>query len=149
LPANIRSASLEILLRPNGSGTESENDTLQLLFSINGQREPHRWSRYFGAGQDSEGLLPGTWKSTSYDMHLFTLDLGNLPLSAALDPASSNLLESMSEYGFLDLIIEDDTALDYARLTYQVPSPGTAALLFLVWPALAGFSRYRRTAVTA
>ena len=44
---------------------------------------------------------------------LVMLDLSSLPLA---DGSSSSLLAGLGAHGFLDVVVQDDTAVDFARL---------------------------------
>ena len=122
LPSNIIAATLEIKMA--AAGPISSNDALHLDF--NGTK--FAWGRYIGTGGSSstsgaEGLLPTPWKFESE--HTFTLDLAELPNE---DGSITCLLPSLNADRALDIYVQDDTMIDYARLTITVCPCETPAL---------------------
>lgn len=114
LPSNIIAAKLEIKMAATGSSPG--NDALHLDF--NGTK--FAWGRYIGTGGSSttsgaEGLLPTPWKFESEQT--FTLDLAELPNE---DGSITCLLPSLNADRALDIYVQDDTMIDYARLTITV-----------------------------
>lgn len=64
---------------------------------------------------------------TEFSDHTFSLDLAALPL---YDGSTYNLLPELDLHGFLDVVIEDETGVDYMTLTVQtVPVPAGLILL--------------------
>jgi hypothetical protein len=108
LPADIVCAQLEIHLRPTG---DAGNDILYLglLPSPVGQLA---WGTPLSA-------LPGTGGSWNapLDPAAFTLDLAALPASAS-SPATS-LLAKLNADRRLDILVQDDTQVDYVKLTLR------------------------------
>lgn len=103
----IKSAKLEIMARPLGSGSTVQNDSMALLFA--GVAGSPTWSSHFGSGQSSPGMLSTPWTLTNYGAgHLFTLDLGTL-----------GLLNTLNTTRFLDFMAQDDTSIDYMVLTVE------------------------------
>ena len=120
-PGNSRicRAILEIRLRP--LPTIAKNDSISLNFAPSTLAPGASWWRYLGAGNAQPGLLGTAWQPPQGPTTI-TLDLGALP-QAAGGPVS--LLSYLNQYGFLNLAIQDDTAVDYAKLTvtYCCPEP--------------------------
>ncbi len=100
-------AELEIHMKPLTSITD--NDTLYLgLTNSSGQ---FAWAqRIFalpGAG--------GNWDSAAHPTgKLFVFDLANLPMG--LTSSATNLLSKMNADGRLDILVQDDTSVDYIKL---------------------------------
>ena len=135
LPNNIVSGQLEIRLRANGSSLNS-NDSMHLSFTNPDETlDPVRWGRFIGAGEATPGLLPTFWSGG--DIQTFTFDLANLPLAPNQTGVASNLIATLNTKGFLDVIVQDDTAVDYIKLsittdeeTKSVPEPTSTLGLF-------------------
>ena len=115
LPSSITSAKLTVRLKPCGGA--GWTDTLGLYFiNAAGASLPGGWSRLIGSGGGGgSDLLPNDW-DTYTSGHTFTFDLGNMPLGGA------NLLPYMNQHGFVDFIVQDDTAVE--SLTLEVVSCG-------------------------
>lgn len=125
LPSNITSATLEFRAKPNGG--DSENDAITLAFGYTGSNinSPYFISR-FGA----TGILPNWWNTTNYPSgQVFTLNLAALPPSQAA--GVSNLLPGLNSNGFLDIRINDDTSVDYLKLTLTTSVPESSSILGL------------------
>ena len=110
----ILAANLATRARPpvNGCNGISGNDSIQL--GLNNCVTPSwLWSRYFGSGNASPGLVESTWCNGSGCSFNFYWDL------AALPPVSGpaiNLLPHMNSVKRLDYLAQDDTTVDYANL---------------------------------
>lgn len=138
LPSGIVSASLEIVVKPVGYAT---NDTFNIRFTnSSGSLIGPTWGQYFGPGNSNSTWLmqPATsvWTNLNYAAtcgYTITMDLANMPGTGA------NLLPTINALGFFDVWMQDDTAIDSMTLRYQVPAPGSAALL-----ALGGLVAIRR-----
>jgi len=114
---------LEISLRATNSSL-SDNDRMGFNFTNPDGTFTQGWSRYIGQGNPTEGLLPTTWSNGQ--SHTFTFNLANLPLAPGQSPAESNLLSTINQKGFLDVFVQDDTSVDYIKLTVSdVPEPMT------------------------
>lgn len=152
LPSNITSATLEFRAKPNGdSDGGSYNDAITLafawqagsnppgnpvdpppptdnpLYSMNnpGPNPPYFISR-FGA----TGILPKWWNTKNYPSgQVFTLNLAALPPSQGT--GVSNLLPGLNSNGFLDIRINDDTSVDYLKLTLTTSVPESSSILGL------------------
>jgi autotransporter-associated beta strand protein len=107
----ITSATLTVRVKP--CGDICDNDTLELSFTdTNGVRQA-AWGRFFGAGNSESGLLTNNWCSYT-DGVTFTLNLAQL---SRADGSTVNLLADLNLYRFLDVVLEDDSAVDYLELT--------------------------------
>ncbi len=118
LPPCITAASLTLHVMP--CGDISPNDDVGLYFvGPNGTLlDPNgQWSRRLGTGSydSGVGLLPNPWNTTYYPTGaLITLNLDQL---SNVNPPTTSLLADLNQYGFLDVVVEDDTAVDYLELT--------------------------------
>ena len=131
LPPDICAAELEIRAKPLDlcSGTDSPNDTIELSFTDEaGNLDPVRWRRYFGTPNyqsTQKGLLKGEkWCKLNVNVKdgvTFNLNLARLDMTPGMSPSlETNLLRRMRLMGFLDIIVQDDTAVDYVKLTYEL-----------------------------
>ena len=102
LPAGIVGAELEIRMKPLGGG--SSNDSINLGLNSG---NTFAWGRTISA-------LPGAGGSwTSGSGTTFILDLSSLP-NASGPPTS--VLSKMNADGLLDILVQDDTSVDYICL---------------------------------
>ncbi len=99
LPCGIVSAVLEIKLRAENDIPQNDSIYLQWLGGTFAWASPI--NALPGAG--------GTWNAGQNQT--FTLNLGSLP---------GGLLGQMNSSGALDILVSDDTTVDYARLTLRV-----------------------------
>ncbi len=139
LPQGIVAASVTLRLKPIQSSISpgSRNDTLDLSFTdAAGTLQPGGWSRFLGSGNSTAGLRPNSWYSGNYNSgHQFgPLDLANLP--AASGP-SLNLLPQLNALLFLDVIVQDDSSVDWVSLDVCVASPTPTPVLITALPATA------------
>lgn len=113
LPASIETAILLLDLKAGdgGGGANGEgNDRIRLGFAdASGFAE--EWSSYIGSGNATPGLVSGPW--TVGRAGVLGLDLSKLPLTGG---GTMDLRPAMGAHGHLDVIIEDDTGVDYLRL---------------------------------
>ena len=94
-----------------------ENDTIQLLFTgPGGSAQPQEWNRRIGSGFDATpGLLPTSW-SLGAETEL-VLNLGRLTNANA---SVTDLLPQLRNLRFLDVIVQDDTLVDYVVLELTI-----------------------------
>lgn len=112
LPRCITAARLEVRLKP--CGDICYNDSLNLSFtSPGGVLQPNSWTRYLGSGNSQPGLNANNWCGHTAGQ-VFVLDLAALPQPSG---PPLNLLPQLNALGYLDLLSQDDTGVDYARLT--------------------------------
>jgi len=108
-PSGINKAWVVVGVKPLGH--ECENDRIGLYFTNElGVPGPTEWSAQIGA---PGGILPLEWDPslTNYpDRVIITLDLSNLPVTGA------DLVTPLDDAGFLDLMVQDDTDIDFAEL---------------------------------
>ncbi len=109
----LRAAKLEVRAKPLGA--ETENDRIYLYSPFGG---PAQWVANFGTGSGNAGgadLLPNPWTAAGYGSgQTFTLDLAALPLPGG---GSMSLLAALDQSRVLDLAVQDDSGVDFARLT--------------------------------
>ncbi|MCX7750741.1 MAG: DUF11 domain-containing protein, partial [Candidatus Bipolaricaulota bacterium] len=103
----ITGATLEIRVKPLGG--DSSNDSLVLR--VGGTE----WIARFGP--PGVVTLQGTsWTTTNFSQgHTFTLNLGALP-------GGGSLLGALNAQRILDVIVQDDTSVDYVKLTVRLCS---------------------------
>lgn len=117
----IVGATLTIRARPLSTSL-NDNDTISLRFvnEVTGIPDTNfLWSRRFGTTGSTAGVLPNAWNQTNYpNGHLFTLDLCALPLdSASTNPnVVDDLIPYLDLYKHLDIVVQDDTAIDFVSL---------------------------------
>ena len=113
LPECITKATLRIRIRANAD--IEENDSIGLQFhGAGGALDPNRWSSYIGSGNPGASLLNTVW--TSPNVVELTLDLSRLPLGNNM---FKDLLPTLCAKRYLDLVLQDDTSVDYAVLTLE------------------------------
>ncbi len=112
--AKICGALLEIQVLPD-SRDNPANDSLGLAFAVNPTLNPFAWRRHLGnnAGDGVPGLMDSPWAPGDSAVSLL-LDLNNLSLA---EGGTTSLIELLNEYNFLDIVINDDTTVDYIILT--------------------------------
>jgi hypothetical protein len=115
---DLDSATLEIHLR-SGSGAGSGNDALGLQWIDNGDGT-WNWGWYrrlsdLDAYMGGDGVF-----SPDEDLVVF-VDMFQLPLS---DGSTLDLLPMINADGYLDVRVQDDTAIDYILLRATVAPPG-------------------------
>jgi len=106
LVGTYQSASLEIRMKPNGE--LSSNDLIELSFTDDsGNRVHPGW-------QVEIGTLAGTsWTTGNIGSgQTFNLDLSNLSSGGT----TIDLLPQLGQYEFLDVLVVDDTSVDYMKL---------------------------------
>lgn len=114
----ISRARLTVRAKPNGSLVY--NDTINLRFTgITGAPVSGTpvWGAYFGSGNPGAALLPNPW--SSYGPTTFNLDLSNLP-------GPVNMISALNAQRFLDVLVQDDTAIDYLVLNVEFCECGPA-----------------------
>jgi uncharacterized repeat protein (TIGR01451 family) len=111
----IDSAYLTVRMRPNGSGATVGNDSVNLQFiGNNGSPVPGTpvWGAHMGSGWPNN-LLPNPWGTATYpNGQTFTFNLASLP-------GGGNLIPSINSLRFLDVMVQDDTSVDYLVLTVK------------------------------
>lgn len=138
LPDNILSASLTFRVRRSSGG--GEGDGLVLAFvddAIDVFSEQIAYRRTFGIVGDSnasifseadQGLLtPGIpWGPGA--VSLFTIDLANLQLNGG---GTLDLISDIETNGYLDVILGDDSEVDFIQLNVQAVPVPPSIILFL------------------
>jgi hypothetical protein len=110
---SIVGAKLEFRARPLPDNPS--NDAIDLGFST--LPGFPRWSAWFGGGNapTSPSLQVPVWGSTTA-AKVFTLDLAALPTVGS----TISLLSAVQTNRYLDFYVEDDTSIDYVKLTYTL-----------------------------
>jgi hypothetical protein len=109
----IVGAKLEFRAKPLPDNPS--NDAIDLGFST--LPGFPRWSAWFGGGNapTSPSLQVPVWGSTTA-AKIFTLDLAALPTVGS----TISLLSAVQTNRYLDFYVEDDTSIDYVKLTYTL-----------------------------
>lgn len=105
LPCNSTAATLTLRLRANHSLAYNDSIALQ----CKGGSAGFVWSHAL------RPLLGSAWNTVGATATL-TLDLAALPLAAG---GTTSLLDEINAAGYLDIFLQDDTAVDYATLSCQ------------------------------
>ena len=136
LPGGIVGAILEIRIRPLGE--VSCNDGLHLMFTdgTGSAVAPEvKWGRRLGTGSGSTfcdatpGLVGSEWNTTNYpNGHTFLLDLCDLPLHSGQTGFASDLIPRLDQVKYLDILVSDDSAVDYVKLSVTHCCGGTLTI---------------------
>lgn len=112
LLGEICGATLHVRLRPESF--LANNDRIRLGFFESSGAVGDRWGRSIG---DLAGVewRPATAGATTFRLDLESLDNG--------DGTTTDLLAAVKQRGFLDLYVQDDTAVDFAHLELQYCCP--------------------------
>ena len=110
LPSCIVEAKLHV--RFKACGDYCQNDAMGLSFTLPSGANITGWGRYFGNGNPGgNGLFNTPWNAgTVGDI---TLDLSALPNPSG---PPTDLLPKLNTYGFIDLVMQDDSSIDFAVL---------------------------------
>ncbi len=110
LPSCITGATLHVGLRACSSAL---NDNFGLSFTApSGTLVPPSWGRYLGDGNPAPGLFSMSWGAgATGDV---VLDLSQLPNA---DGSTTDLIPTLNAQGLLDLVLQDDSSIDFAVLT--------------------------------
>jgi hypothetical protein len=142
LPSNIIAATLEFHVRAGFNAGGEQTDAFQLYFS-DATGANNVYSRKLGNNGADPGLLVSTaW--TGGTESFASLDLGALPL---LGGGTLDLIPELNSRGFIDVVIGDDTTVDFYRLkleTAAVPEPSSLMLLAMGGLATLGATCWRR-----
>ncbi|MGE0521298.1 MAG: LamG domain-containing protein, partial [Candidatus Binatia bacterium] len=122
----LREAKVLVRARPLSSNPSpgSRNDVVRLAFANpSGQLAAAQWAAFFGTGNNGLPiLLAQQWRPTIYPAPAgasFILNAVNLP-------GGVNLLPDIDAARFVDLLVQDDTSIDYASLVARIcdcPTP--------------------------
>src|SRR5262249_27869984 len=105
---------LRIRMRACNGSALPQNDTITLGFSgPGGAFRPEHWTRRIGTypADGVPGLLAANWVSPS--VNEFLLDLSRLP---NVGGGSTDLIPVLAQLRYLDIIVQDDSDVDYAVL---------------------------------
>lgn len=111
----ICEATLEVRLRPEGES--DDNDAIRLDFFDD---DASGWSHKIGDYNGEPGLYDGEWDDSNTSGETFTLDLDALPDSSG---GTTSILDELNQQGYLDVYVQDDTAVDFLRLTVEYCCP--------------------------
>ena len=119
LPTNITSAQLRIGLKPLDD--QPENDSFSLgVYSLGGTPVSVTGSGNTSVFGSSIATLTGSWTASS-NPTVLTLDLNNLPNGLSL-------LSAMNLLNKLDVILQDDTAVDFLELCVTTDDPNNPSM---------------------
>jgi len=117
LPPGIVGATLELKIQAGNDPAGAPSDDFWLLFydetteEFDTDKAPYRVA-IGNRGGTTTGLSGIEWEPGS--MATINLDLSALPHP---NGTTINVLEDLGNYGFLDVLVTDDTAVDYYKLT--------------------------------
>jgi hypothetical protein len=132
LPACAHNGKLELKLRA-APGQATQTDVIRIGFA-NATDLNTKWRRNIGCDNNMPGIVNGEWSPNSEQV--ITLDLTDLPLNpddsgedectgsdrkcdrTGYQNCSLNLLPQILAHRFLDVIVSDDTGVDYMKLTF-------------------------------
>jgi hypothetical protein len=112
LPSQITQAWLVIGLKP-GVSMNATNDTINLCFTADtgtATTGTTEWSAHIGDGQGSPPILNQEWLYTNYPNREI------IPLNLHALPGGGDLIPSLNTAGFLDVVVQDDTNIDFVTL---------------------------------
>src|SRR5262249_10842107 len=109
LPSGILAAKLEIRMKPLCANPENDSINLCLL-GYSGTVTAFGWSALI-----SDLSTAGTW-ACGQSAETFCLDLAALRNA----PCPRSILDCINANGQLDVMVQDDTAIDYMRLSLLV-----------------------------
>ncbi|WP_041933198.1 PEP-CTERM sorting domain-containing protein [Gloeothece verrucosa] len=110
----------------SGNGTPSSSGTISTIDPSPPSNSTNRTSSNQTSTSTVPGLLNTSWTASPTPVdQTFYLDLSSLsPL--ALPNTTGNLIATLNTKGFLDVYVQDDTEVDYIKLTVEtVPEPFT------------------------
>ncbi len=154
LPAGIIAATLETRVRAAAFDLVA-NDGIVLAFADGSTnlQGASAFARSFGPSAGGAGvILPdpdtGLVQQTEWRFNnagSITLDLAALPRSPLVGGGTFSILAQLNQRHFLDVVVADDSAADFYRLTVvTIPEPQSYELL-LAGLGLLGFAARRRT----
>jgi len=118
LPLGIESATLEFQIKAGEDDYSGDDDFWILFYDEDTDEFDINKKAYRVAignrGGTTEGLSGDEWNRGS--VATIILDLSALPLP---DGSTISVIEEMENFGFIDVIVTDDTAVDFYRLTIQ------------------------------
>lgn len=136
LPQNILGATLSLTIKASSGLPSSdaiiisfaESNTVNILDCV-------AWERKLGVYSGGGTLFPdpdtGLIKTSEWvfgDQATLMVDLAALPLRSG---ETINIISNINSYGFVDVIVSDDSAVDYMYLNLTVPEPATLLLFGL------------------
>ena len=130
LPSGITSATLELRVQAgNNNGVHTDGIILSFVDSVASNfLDDIAYVRTFGfLNRDfgsvittmQDGLLKPATEWAFGDDFTFSLDLAALPLNGG---GTLNLLSQLNSHKFLDVIISDETGVDFMKLTVDAPA---------------------------
>jgi hypothetical protein len=130
LPPNIIGATLEFRVR-SIAGATGISDGISILFDdgTSAGDLTELWWRFFGEFAVppypyEEGLLQPFDVWNFPDDETFVIDLAMLPKAPALGGGFVNVIPKLNQYGFMDVVLGDESSTDYLILRLTVACTG-------------------------
>ena len=133
LPDGIQGATLRLPIRAGDEEFVSTDGVILSFYKDTAvdYAEGTAWRRTFAAIAEDVNLFPspdpglfGTWSPA--DERVLELNLGALPLAGG---GTVDLIPEMDAESFLDVVVSDETAVDFISLILNIPEPGTGMLV--------------------
>jgi hypothetical protein len=112
LPKCMLTANLAVRMRP-AVGGQSNNDAISLMFINNvGAPAGPSYTQFIGNPQSINNVLSPPWTIANYPGGVYTVfDVSSLPI--AMGQSFVNLLPTLKQLRYLDILIQNDTNVDY------------------------------------
>jgi hypothetical protein len=105
-------SEITLRIRVRAISGQPEDDNILLAFvGAGGALQPPQWSRQLGNYNAVPGLLGAAWVAGTTNE--FVLNLRALPNA---NGSTTDLLPSIRQRGYLDIVLQDDSAVDYVIL---------------------------------
>lgn len=112
LAGEICEAELSFRARPDGANDTNDFISLGRWHDDGTKDDDYSWGQSMG-DRATPGVFPVTWSANETGAHETTLDLSDLTNH---DEPNTDLRPFLQQYGRLDVMIHDDTAVDYMHL---------------------------------
>ncbi|AFK21076.1 DUF11 domain-containing protein (plasmid) [Haloferax mediterranei ATCC 33500] len=112
LAGDICEATLSFRARPNGANDNNDFLSLGLWHDDGTKDEEYSWSQSMGE-RNTPGIFPVQWSENQTGAHETTLDLSDLYNHSQ---PNADLVSYLRQHGRLDVMIHDDTEVDYMDL---------------------------------
>jgi hypothetical protein len=112
LPCCIVSGDVTVRLKPNPG--IPDNDAINFLWvDSGGNLMAPTWGSFIGNPPNPNSILPNTWNNTNYPAGAtLNLDLAALPTPSG----PVNRIPTVRQLKFMDVLVQDDTNVDYIDL---------------------------------